>query len=202
MLNISFNSLMKYNIDTILKTRPIYQIYEIIKRYQEVTHTPNKVFQNMTVEKLKDVAKSGLVTIGAHTLNHPILRNEDDVNSKYEIDGSICELANLLKKEIKYFAYPNGIPILDFSEREKLYLRNSGIQLAFTSESKKVSSIDNPMCIPRIAISNKESTVSLKKKIFLGSFWNTFTKLKPTGEYSERKELNKIVSAEMLLEQE
>lgn len=196
MLNISFNVLIKYNTDSILKTMPIYQILEIIKRYQKITHTSKRIFNNMTVSNLKEVDQSGLVTIGAHTINHPILKNEDDATSKYEINESVFKLSNILNHEIKYFAYPNGIPTLDFTEREKCYLRNIGIQLAFTTESKNISSIDFPMCIPRFAISNRESMAFLKTKLFLGSFWNTFKRLKPTGEYRARKKLNRIISAE------
>lgn len=202
MSDISFNSLIKYNTESILKTRPIYQIHEIIKRYQKITHTPEKVFQNMTVNNLEDVDQSGLVTIGAHTINHPVLKNEDDATSKYEINESVYELSTILKHEIRYFSYPNGIPILDFTEREKSYLGNIGIQLAFTTESKNFSSINNIMCIPRIGISNGESMSFVKTKLFLGSHWDTLRKLKTTGEYRERKELNRIFSASMLLERE
>jgi peptidoglycan/xylan/chitin deacetylase (PgdA/CDA1 family) len=199
-LNIPFNLLIKYNTDSILKTRPIYQIHEIIKRYQKTTHTAEKIFQNMTVSNLKNVDQSGLVTIGAHTINHPILKNEDDANSKYEINKSVCELSTLLKKEIKYFAYPNGIPILDFTERETSYLRNIGIQMGFTTESNNFSINNNTMCIPRIGISNRESATFVKTKLSLGFFWNIFKRLKPTGEYRERMELNRIISTGNFLE--
>ena len=109
----------------------INQIHEIIKQYREKNHTPKKLFQNMTVSNLKEVNQSGLVTIGAHTINHPVLKNENDVTSKYEINESINDLSGILNREIKYFSYPNGIPGIDFSERERTYLRESGIQLAF-----------------------------------------------------------------------
>ena len=32
----------------------------------------------MSIEQLKEIDRDGLVTIGAHTMNHPILANEND----------------------------------------------------------------------------------------------------------------------------
>lgn len=197
MTKISLNYLIKFSSESILKTMQINQIHEIIKRYREKTHSPEKPFQNMTVAQLKEVEQSGLVTIGAHTINHPVLKNEDDVSSKYEINESINELSSLLNHGIKYFAYPNGIRGLDFSEREMNYLRKSNIQLAFTTESKNLSLTNSTMCIPRIAVSNSENMSFFKTKLFAGSLWDTFTKLKPTGEYRQRKKLNRIYSAVM-----
>ena len=195
MSNIPLNSLIKFNAFSIFKTRTIYQIHEIIKRYCKISNTSGKIFQNMTVDNLKEVEQSGLVTIGAHTINHPILRNEDDTTSKFEINESVNELSNLLNHEIKYFAYPNGIPDLDFSEREMSYLTESGIKLAFSTASKNLTSTENAMCLPRFAISNIESMSFIKTKLFFDSHWETITRLKPNGQYKERLELTQIFSS-------
>jgi len=195
MFNISLDSLIKFNTFSIFKTRTMYQIYEILKRYCKISNSSGTIFQNMTVENLKEVEQSGLVTIGAHTINHPILRNEDDTTSKFEINESVNELSNLLNHEIKYFAYPNGIPDLDFSEREMSYLTESGIKLAFSTASKNLTSTENEMCLPRFAISNIESMSFIKTKLFFDSHWETITRLKPKGQYKERLELTQIFSS-------
>lgn len=173
----------------------INQIQEIIKRYRKLTNTPGKSFQNMTVNNLKEVNKSGLVTIGAHTINHPVLKNEDDLTSKYEISESISQLSILLNHKIKYFSYPNGIPGIDFSEREMTYLKESSIQLAFTTEARNFSFSDDKTCIPRIGISNREKMLYFRTKLYLGSKWETITRSKPKGEYNQRKELIRIFSS-------
>jgi len=190
--NVPLKSLLKYNSESILKTLGINQINEIIKRYRKKTNTPKKSFQNMTVNNLKEVKQSGLVTIGAHTMNHPVLKNEDDITSKYEIYESVTGLSNLLNHEVKYFSYPNGIPDVDFSEREKNYVCKSGIKLAFTTASKNVSTSDERTCIPRFGISDCENMSFFKTKIFMGSHWEAITRLKPTGEYKERQKLFRI----------
>jgi peptidoglycan/xylan/chitin deacetylase (PgdA/CDA1 family) len=192
-LNVSLTALMKYSITSILKGMSIKQIEGVISRYQEKVETRKKEYQNITVDGLRVLDKSGLVSIGAHTMSHPILKNEDDLTCEREITQSINELSLLLGHKIRYFAYPNGIPDVDFTEREEGYLRSDGIELAFTTESKHLSSADNIMRIPRIQISSDESMSSVKAKLFLGSKWNTLKKLKPSGEYAERKQLRLIV---------
>lgn len=132
-------------IKNFLKTLQIDDILRIIKLYQQKTATPPKMAMNMDEKQLIEVSKSGLVDIGAHTLNHPRLINENDEVASYEISESIDKLSNILNSEIKYFVYPNG----DYGEREISLLKNKGIKLAFTTERGKLSNQDNPLKIPR-----------------------------------------------------
>ena len=194
VLKVSVDRVRKFNANLLLKTLPIQQILDIIRNYQITTQTSATTSQNMTVENLLEVDQSGLIAIGAHTLNHPILANEDDICSFNEISGSINELSNLLNHEVRYFAYPNGKPYLDFTEREMNYLRNCGIKLAFAIEPKNTSMGDNMMSIPRIAISSNESIYFTRAKLHLGNFGYPLKKFKPKGEYQKRKRLNRILN--------
>lgn len=195
ILGISVDKLHSFPIATVLKTLEIEKINQVLKIYRDQTNTPLKAYQNMTIEQLKEVDESGLVTIGAHTINHPVLKNEDNKSSKYEIEASVKELAELLNHEIKYFSYPNGIPHVDFTDREQETLRNNRIQLCFSTEAKNFLATNNRLSIPRIGISNSESLLFLKAKLFMGSFWDLLKKYKKTGEYANRAELNRLISS-------
>ena len=81
----------------------------------------------MNLDEILELEKSDLVTIGAHTLNHPILQNESLETSRKEITDSIIELEKLLGHKIKYFAYPNGAKALDFGMREIDILKENKI---------------------------------------------------------------------------
>jgi len=186
-------SLEKFSVASILKTLLISQIHEVISEYQQVTATTPKPFQNMTVENLVEVDGSGLVSIGAHTLNHPILKNEDDAHSLLETVTSVERLARILKHDINYFAYPNGIPGVDFTDREQNYLAKAGIKLAFSTEAKNLSVTNNKMSIPRVGVSNAENMLFLKSKLSFGSPWDTLKKLKPGGEFKERMLLDTLL---------
>ena len=194
-LNVSVADLMRHSVTTILKGMTIKQIKEVIRRYQQKAEIRGKGRQNITIDALREIDKSGLVSIGAHTLNHPILKNEDDSTCEHEISESVTQLSKVLKKEIRYFAYPNGIPALDFAEREVKCLRNIGIRLAFTTESRHLTLSDDLMQVPRIQISCNESILSIRAKLFLGSKWNTLKKIKMNGEYAERSKLRKLIES-------
>jgi peptidoglycan/xylan/chitin deacetylase (PgdA/CDA1 family) len=175
----------------ILKGLPLQKIHEVITIYQEATRTLPKPCQNMNLDEVLETEKSGLVTIGAHTLNHPILRNESDEDCEKEISGSITQLAELLGHEIRYFAYPNGTPLVDFGEREKECLKKNNIVFAFSTETKYISESDDKLALPRFGLSFG-SMRFIKGKLMLGSYWD---KLKPLLRYSETKSRKNLALA-------
>jgi len=178
-----------YDIFTVLKSFEIAKIHHFLEVYRLETQTFLKPYQNMTIAQLKEVEASGLITIGAHTINHPILQNENKESSAYEINHSIKELSEILEHPIKCFSYPNGIYQYDFTEREQDLLIENGIKICFSTIAKNFTVDDNKMRVPRIGISNNEKMLFLEIKLFLGSFWDKLKKLKSTGEYKQRKQL-------------
>lgn len=143
--NQSIENISSFEIKKHLKTLRIEVISEIIKRYQDDTNTIAKPPMNMNVNQLKEVKSTGLVDIGAHTLNHPILTNETDEIASNEIITSIDLLNDILNCDIRYFVYPNG----NYGEREINILKNKGIKLAFTTERGKITNLNNPLSVPR-----------------------------------------------------
>ena len=93
---VAVENLANYDVFTILKSFKIDEIHQFLALYRAETKTPLKPYQNMTIEQLKEVEASGLITIGAHTMNHPILMNENDESSAYEINNSVKELNGLI----------------------------------------------------------------------------------------------------------
>jgi peptidoglycan/xylan/chitin deacetylase (PgdA/CDA1 family) len=170
----------------ILASLQIRVIHEIISRYQKTTGAEPKDGQNMTVEQLIEIRNSGLVNIGAHTLRHPILSNEDEETSNSEIGGSIHELSDILGIKTKTFAYPNGIPVLDFSEREIECLKNNAIDLAFSTEPKNISINDKLLNLPRYGLTYG-SMFQIKAKLKLGPGWQRIRNTIYKSEVQERK---------------
>lgn len=133
------------DVKSLLKKLEIEVILEIIDIYQRETKTLPKNSMNMNSKQLVEVKSTGLVDIGAHTLNHPLLINETDENSSKEIIESIDLLSDILGSNVKHFVYPNG----NYSDREIEILKKKDIKLAFTTERGKISHSNNPLCIPR-----------------------------------------------------
>lgn len=179
--------------EVILKTMSRPEVAEVLKRYRESADVPGKGSQNISVQELTKIARSGLVSLGAHTINHPILKNENEASAKYEVEASIRELSGLTGTPVMAFAYPNGIPGMDFDDREVRLLHNSGIRMGFTTEARYLRQDDDPLRIPRLAVSNREGIGSLRAKLLLGSVWNTLKTIGGRGEYLERRRLNQAL---------
>jgi peptidoglycan/xylan/chitin deacetylase (PgdA/CDA1 family) len=188
--NIDLKMLQPYSISVILKNMNINQIWDLIDRYNALYNLPLMENQNMSIEQLRQIDRDGLVSIGAHTMNHPILVNENEESSKREIVESIRELENILEHQVKYFAYPNGTPILDFSHREIEILKNANCSLAFSTEAKNFTLSDNPLSIPRFGLSIGNKFI-VKAKLFLGKNWNSLKNIKSKDEIKLRIAMNK-----------
>lgn len=70
---------------------------------------------------------SPLLTIGAHTVNHPSLRNLQKQDQFYEIHQSIKELEVIFERKITVFSYPFGAEndydevAIDICKKEQIY---------------------------------------------------------------------------------
>jgi peptidoglycan/xylan/chitin deacetylase (PgdA/CDA1 family) len=161
----------KHQVSALLKSMKLQEIHGLINDYKSAYNIPDRERVGMNLSQLVELKESGLVSIGAHTLHHPILKNEDDDTTRNEILLSIQELGDLLQEKIKYFAYPNGFPGLDFGERELNFLKEAKIRLAFSTESKYFSYNDNPLSIPRRGVTKGGRTFVLAKLAF-GDYWD------------------------------
>lgn len=189
---IPADSTGKISTVSLLKSFKISEIKNIIWECNKKQNKRGLPFRNVNVQQLKDISTSGLVTIGAHTLTHPILKNEDDVTSRQEIVQSVADLAGLLGREVRYFAYPNGLAGLDYTLREKNILKDCGIRLAFENESDVTIPVDN-LSIPRIAVSDCESLRQVDLKLMFPGLWYSLKRLQPSGEYMERTKLSRMM---------
>jgi hypothetical protein len=155
----------------ILKSLPINEINSLIEEYKILHGIANKERMGMNLDQLLELKDTGLVEIGAHTFNHPILKNESDEVAKFEIQGCIQELSDLIQEKVTSFAYPNGIPGLDYGDREIRLLKDCGIRLAFTTENERFSKLGNPLEIPRSGMSKGNKQMLLTKLVF-GGMWD------------------------------
>lgn len=88
-------------------------VFPILKKYQvkAVAYiVPNFLDKpnNLTTWQLKEIASSGLVEIGAHTMDHAYLKGLSVRRLQYEVVESKKTLEKLLGIQIVSFAYPYG----------------------------------------------------------------------------------------------
>jgi peptidoglycan/xylan/chitin deacetylase (PgdA/CDA1 family) len=165
----------KHQVNGLIKSLPLNEIDELISGYKNKYKIEDKPRRCLDVAQLRELNDSGLVSIGAHTMNHPILKNETQETVKKEISESIIQLEELLGCEVKYFAYPNGLPVIDFGEREIDILKDCKIKLAFSTQSKNFSTQDHPLSVPRRGIT-KGGPYFAFAKLSMGDYWEVLKK--------------------------
>jgi peptidoglycan/xylan/chitin deacetylase (PgdA/CDA1 family) len=89
---------------------------------------------------------SGVVTFGAHTVNHEIVRNLDDVTLRRELADSLAEVRQRCARPSRVFAYPNGRSI-DFDDRAGRILEELGCVAAVST----IEGLNDPST-PRYAL--------------------------------------------------
>ncbi len=159
------------HIKPTFKKLSLYDIWKVINMYQAKTGTSNKPCYNMDTDQIIELDQSGLVSVGAHTLSHPILKNESDERASYEIQGSVNKLSEILNREVIHFAYPNGRYGEDFDEREMGFLDETGIKLSFTTDKGQVSAVNHTLKIPRNGLT-KGGSFNVFTKLFMGKKWD------------------------------
>lgn len=99
----------------------------------------------------EDVVQMGpdIVTIGSHTLTHPILPSLDDAALELEFRGSRQQLETRLQRAVPLFCYPNGS--MDQRVRE---CASRHYEAAVSTEEALVRDLRDPWNIPRIPASS------------------------------------------------
>ena len=80
--------------------------------------------------ELYEMSRNSLVTIGSHSCSHPFLSKCDDLKIKNELNDSKIFLENLIKRKVKYFAYPYG----NYNQKVMKYVKEAGYDAAFATD--------------------------------------------------------------------
>lgn len=112
--------------------------------------------ENLTVsaEECRELARSEMISIGAHTVNHPSLAALSRTEQEREIKTSIDTLSDILGKQVTLFSYPFGSYRVNYNEDSMEICRRCGIiKAASTDHSLWNLSVDSYK-IPRKVVRN------------------------------------------------
>jgi peptidoglycan/xylan/chitin deacetylase (PgdA/CDA1 family) len=98
----------------------------------------------------RDVANCQGVTIGAHTISHPVLTNCLPEEVALEVAGSRAALETLTGKPVVSFAYPCGA----WTDLAKEHVRMAGYRIAATTEAQFISADCDRFLLPRFCVSD------------------------------------------------
>ena len=110
----------------------------------------------LTLEKLLILAKNPLITIGSHSVSHPLLTKCSEQKVSSELINSKVKLEGWLNYEVDYLSYPNG----SFNDRIKTLAGDAGYKMAFTTEAKFINEDKTNVdyfCIPRFSANENGS---------------------------------------------
>lgn len=119
---------------------------------------PNTRSENLIINKseCKELERSDIISIGAHTMSHPSLKSLNVDQQREEIDGSIKYLSNVLNKEIDIFSYPFGIKDIDFSNDTIELCKKLNIKKAAAAYGGVWNNTMDDYTIPRNGIRNMD----------------------------------------------
>lgn len=101
--------------------------------------------------QVREMAASGLVDFGAHTVSHAILSRLSPSDRKKEINESVRAVAGLLDAPCRLFAYPNGTRDA-FGQSDMWSLSAAGIRLAVTTLPGPATRRTPELALPRYGI--------------------------------------------------
>lgn len=147
--NINFNfdtASYSFNLhsekDRLLATKKIRSICEKsdeVKIFEliDFLHTQSPVkYKNedffLSIKDIQDILKSSLITFGAHSVSHPILKDLPEESVRNEMIQSRVALQKITGKDIIYFAYPYGTKKAA-SLREFSIAKEIGFKASFTT---------------------------------------------------------------------
>jgi len=116
-----------------LKYLPIEQrLAEVEVLYQQ-NNASDYQPRMMNASQIKQLADTG-ITIGAHTLQHPILKSIPPAEQQQQIEQSKAWLEQLLAKPVLHFAYPNGVEGRDFDDTTVNLVQQAGFLSAVVTD--------------------------------------------------------------------
>jgi peptidoglycan/xylan/chitin deacetylase (PgdA/CDA1 family) len=121
---------------------------DTVSRLCELVDKPLPANLMMSSAQVGQLAEAGM-EVGAHTVTHPILKNLTDQQAKDEIAGSRHRLETIVGAPVQAFAYPNGRPGEDYTERDRAIVESMGFAYAPSTRQGAASNQSDRYQLPR-----------------------------------------------------
>ena len=120
-------------ITELTKYQPLQQRQLMIEDILKQCNCPEHLHQFLTKDQIITMHQNGM-TIGAHTVHHPILALETYETAQQEIADSKHFLEQIIESPIEFFAYPNGKYQQDFNDDHVSIVEKLGFKAAFSTD--------------------------------------------------------------------
>lgn len=114
--------------------------------------------------ELREMADSGLVDIGSHTVTHPILASITEEESWRELTVSRAQIEEALCRPVESFCFPNG-KAGDYRASQLQQVKEAGYVGAVLANCGMVTSGADPFELPRLGVSGRSDIVAFRKNV-------------------------------------
>jgi peptidoglycan/xylan/chitin deacetylase (PgdA/CDA1 family) len=115
----------------------------------------------MSAEELRTLSKSDLVTIGSHTVSHPMLPALNASGARAELRDYKSQLETLLDREVGMFCFPYGGFTAELIER----CRDAGYKRVFTALPKRAFETPHEFACGRVRVDPTDWPLEFSLKI-------------------------------------
>ncbi|MBF9234420.1 polysaccharide deacetylase family protein [Microvirga alba] len=155
-----------------LKAGPEEQLRAMIAELSErVGIDPERLVQNLCAnwDELAGLANDPDVTIGSHTLTHPIMARHESSVAASEILESKAAIAKRLGRPVRHIAYPHGDPG-SAGSREFSLARQSGYETAVTTRPGHLFARHSDLltALPRLSINGLHQNEAALRALLSG----------------------------------
>jgi peptidoglycan/xylan/chitin deacetylase (PgdA/CDA1 family) len=142
-----------------------YASWQQVARRYEVPVDGNDPHAPLTIGELQQLAAHPLVSVGAHSMSHPILSRAPIEVQRDEIRGSRLALENWIGAPVTAFAYPNGRPGVDFTPETEGVVAASGMRVGFSTGEQMAHPAGPPFKQPRFMMLDAISATELAHRL-------------------------------------
>lgn len=135
-------------IEQYLKYLPLARREQLIEGLEAFSGARPEALSLMLADDVRTLHAKGF-SIGAHTVNHPILTLCSEEEARHEIGAAREELSAMIGAPVTGFAYPNGRPAQDFNERHVRLVKEAGYKYAVTTQWGAATPQTSRLQIPR-----------------------------------------------------
>lgn len=114
--------------------------------------------------QLREMADSGLVEIGSHSVTHPIFSTLTEEESQWELAESRAQIERQLGRPVNAFCFPNGKPA-DYFPRHLQQVREGGYSSAVMTHFGMSRPGADVYTLPRIGVSGRTEMLSFMKYV-------------------------------------
>lgn len=112
-----------------------------------------KSHRQLTVEEMRELSRDGLVAVGGHTVDHPVLALESEDAQRQQVSGNRETLEWIIGHAPAGFSYPYGTRH-DFTAATIDIVKKSGYAYACANTPGQVNAGSNPFQLPRHVVRN------------------------------------------------